>query len=52
MNEERDCTAPTETNRNNEVIVGLGLFVWIRTERRPLDLGRRPLHPQAFHSGT
>lgn len=40
MNEERDCVVLTETNRNNEVIVGLGLFMWIRTERRPLDLCR------------
>lgn len=41
MNEERDCVVLlTETNRNNEVVVGLGLFMWIRTERRPLDPGR------------
>lgn len=40
MRRERDCVALTETNRNNEVVVGLGLFMWIRAERRPLDLCR------------
>lgn len=40
MNEERDCVVLTETNRNNEVIVGLGLFMWIRTELCALDLCR------------
>lgn len=42
MNEERDCVVLTETNRNNEVVVGLGLFMWIRTARRTLDLCRLP----------
>lgn len=41
MNEERGCVVLTEANGNNGAVVGSGLFVWRRTERRPLDL--RPL---------
>lgn len=37
MKEGSDGGAQTETNRNNEAVVGLGLFRRIRAELRPLD---------------
>lgn len=40
MNEERDWVVVTETNRNNEVIVWLGLFTGHKDKPFPLDLCR------------
>lgn len=37
---ERLFRGDRSINRNNEVVVGLGLFMWIRTELGPLDLCR------------
>lgn len=51
MNEERDWVVVTETNRNNEVIVGLGLFTGHKDESFSSGPLLKLLYPQAFTLG-